>query len=372
MTRRGFVGPARPPGLGRNGRNGCHCCNVGPRSACRRCGAHRPLGTERQRMEKASTRRRLPRAAPGRHRSSPHSSVLNAEKRAGTFHCAGCDLPLFASSAKYDSGTGWPSFHTPLPGALGTKTDIKLFLPRTEYHCARCDGHQGHVFKRRTQTQRQALLQQRGGAAFCGGGRMRAAVWCLASLLTVAVAAHAQGPAPSPAPASGPTATAKATFAGGCFWCVESDFDKVPGVLSTTSGYTGGTVANPSYNQVSAKHTGHAEAVEIVFDPAKVSYEQLLNVYWRSIDPTVVDRQFCDVGSPYRTAIFAHGPQQRGGSAGFQGRAGKKQAFPRAHHDADPAGHGFLPGRGLSPGLLHEDTRCATPTTARLAGATRG
>jgi peptide-methionine (S)-S-oxide reductase len=105
-------------------------------------------------------------------------------------------------------------------------------------------------------------------------------------------------------------ATAKATFAGGCFWCVESDFDKVPGVLSTTSGYTGGTVARPSYEQVSSKSTGHAEAVEIVFDPAKVSYAQLLEHYWHSIDPTTQDRQFCDVGSPYRTAIFAHGPEQ--------------------------------------------------------------
>jgi peptide-methionine (R)-S-oxide reductase len=74
------------------------------------------------------------------------SSPLNAEKRKGLFHCAGCDLPLFSSDAKYESGTGWPSFHTPLPGALGTKTDFKLILPRTEYHCARCEGHQGHVF----------------------------------------------------------------------------------------------------------------------------------------------------------------------------------------------------------------------------------
>ena len=105
-------------------------------------------------------------------------------------------------------------------------------------------------------------------------------------------------------------ATAKATFAGGCFWCVESDFDKVPGVISTTSGYTGGTVAQPSYEQVSAKGTGHAEAVEIVFDPTKVSYEQLLARYWRSIDPTTQDRQFCDVGSPYRTAIFTHDAAQ--------------------------------------------------------------
>lgn len=74
------------------------------------------------------------------------TSPLNDEKRAGTFHCAGCDLPLFSSTAKYDSGTGWPSFHTALPGAVGTKTDFKLVLPRTEYHCARCGGHQGHVF----------------------------------------------------------------------------------------------------------------------------------------------------------------------------------------------------------------------------------
>ena len=105
-------------------------------------------------------------------------------------------------------------------------------------------------------------------------------------------------------------ATEKAIFAGGCFWCVESDFDKVPGVISTSSGYTGGSVANPSYEQVSAKHTGHAEAVEVEFDPARVSYEKLVEHYWRTIDPTVKDRQFCDVGNPYRTAIFPIGEAQ--------------------------------------------------------------
>jgi peptide-methionine (S)-S-oxide reductase len=115
--------------------------------------------------------------------------------------------------------------------------------------------------------------------------------------------AQAQGTA-------GMAPTAKAVFAGGCFWCVESDFDKVPGVLSTTSGYTGGKLANPSYEQVSSKSTGHAEAVEIVFDPAKVSYEQLLEHYWLTIDPTTKDRQFCDVGTPYRTAIFAQDAAQ--------------------------------------------------------------
>jgi len=104
--------------------------------------------------------------------------------------------------------------------------------------------------------------------------------------------------------------TAKATFAGGCFWCVEADFDKVQGVLSTTSGYIGGTVANPSYEQVSSKSTGHTEAVEIVFDPTKVSYAALVNHFWRTIDPTTRDRQFCDAGFPYRTAIFTHDAQQ--------------------------------------------------------------
>jgi len=123
-----------------------------------------------------------------------------------------------------------------------------------------------------------------------------------AALCAVAPLVLAQGASPS--------APAKAVFAGGCFWCIESDFDKVPGVLATTSGYTGGTVANPTYAQVSNKSTGHAEVVEIVFDPAKVSYEQLLEHYWRSIDPTTKDRQFCDVGSPYRTAIFAQDAAQ--------------------------------------------------------------
>jgi peptide-methionine (S)-S-oxide reductase len=124
------------------------------------------------------------------------------------------------------------------------------------------------------------------------------------------------------------TPTAKAIFAGGCFWCVESDFDKVPGVLSTTSGYIGGKTANPSYEQVSSKSTGHAEAVEIVFDPAKVSYEQLLEHYWRSIDPTTKDRQFCDSGSPYRTAIFATDAAQLKAAQASLAALEKSKPFP--------------------------------------------
>jgi len=103
-----------------------------------------------------------------------------------------------------------------------------------------------------------------------------------------------------------------ATFAGGCFWCVEADFDKVAGVISTTSGYTGGHTVNPSYEEVSAGGTGHAEAVEIAYDPAKVTFEKLLDVFWHNIDPLAKNAQFCDHGNQYRTAIFYHDEKERG------------------------------------------------------------
>jgi peptide-methionine (S)-S-oxide reductase len=105
--------------------------------------------------------------------------------------------------------------------------------------------------------------------------------------------------------------TGTAIFAGGCFWCVEADFDKVAGVISTTSGYINGKVKNPTYKQVSAGGTGHAEAVEIVYDPAKVSFAKLLDVFWRNIDPLVKDRQFCDSGDMYRTGIFYLDDEQK-------------------------------------------------------------
>ena len=103
----------------------------------------------------------------------------------------------------------------------------------------------------------------------------------------------------------------KATFAGGCFWCMEPPFDKLDGVISTTSGYTGGTEKDPTYEQVSAGKTGHLEAIEVTYDPAKVSYAQLLDVFWKNVDPTQHNGQFVDVGSQYRTAIFYHNEEQR-------------------------------------------------------------
>jgi peptide-methionine (S)-S-oxide reductase len=102
----------------------------------------------------------------------------------------------------------------------------------------------------------------------------------------------------------------RATFAGGCFWCMEPPFDKIDGVVSTTSGYAGGEEEDPTYEQVSRGDTGHAEVVQILYDPARVSYEQLLEVFWRNIDPTTEDRQFCDWGAQYRTGIYFHDQEQ--------------------------------------------------------------
>jgi peptide-methionine (S)-S-oxide reductase len=141
----------------------------------------------------------------------------------------------------------------------------------------------------------------------------------LFALAALALAAGLAGSAVAQVPKSAPTPPPKppaqtqyatATFAGGCFWCTEADFDKVDGVISTTSGYIGGTVANPTYEQVSAGGTGHTEAVQVVFDPARVSYERLVEYFWRTVDPTTKNRQFCDAGSQYRSGIFTRDAEQ--------------------------------------------------------------
>ena len=111
------------------------------------------------------------------------------------------------------------------------------------------------------------------------------------------------------APAA-PAKTETATFAGGCFWCEEAAFDGLPGVVSVTSGYTGGTKKDPTYEEVSSGTTGHAESVEVLFDPAKVSYRELLDVFWKNVDPLDRHGQFCDKGSQYRSAIFYHDEEQ--------------------------------------------------------------
>ena len=120
---------------------------------------------------------------------------------------------------------------------------------------------------------------------------------------------------------------AKATFAGGCFWCMEPPYDKLEGVISTTSGYIGGTKPNPTYEEVSAGGTGHAEAVEVLYDPKKISYAELLDVFWPNVDPTTPDRQFCDKGYQYRTAIFYHNEEQEKLAKDSKAAIEKKKAF---------------------------------------------
>jgi len=130
----------------------------------------------------------------------------------------------------------------------------------------------------------------------------------------------------APAPSSAPADTATAIFAGGCFWCTESDFEQTPGVLSVESGYTGGSIEHPSYQQVSAGGTGHAESVRVRFDPRQVSYGQLLDVFWHSIDPYTANAQFCDHGSQYRSAIFYLDDTQR--EAAEQTRTALGEQYP--------------------------------------------
>ena len=137
----------------------------------------------------------------------------------------------------------------------------------------------------------------------------RLVLLAVAAALVLGIAATAAEPSSEAPKKAGALATA--TFAGGCFWCMEPPFDKLPGVVSTTSGYIGGTKENPTYKEVSAGGTGHAEAVQVVYDPSKVSYAQLLEVFWRNVDPLTANGQFCDKGSPYRSAIFFHDAEQQ-------------------------------------------------------------
>jgi peptide-methionine (S)-S-oxide reductase len=141
-------------------------------------------------------------------------------------------------------------------------------------------------------------------------GRIRSLRAVLAAALTLMLGVQASTAAAPPAEAAA-AGTERAIFAGGCFWCMEPPYDALPGVISTTSGYVGGHVVNPTYEQVTRGTTGHAEAVEVVYDPAQVSYARLLEVFWRNVDPLAENRQFCDSGPQYRSGIFYLGDAQR-------------------------------------------------------------
>ena len=151
----------------------------------------------------------------------------------------------------------------------------------------------------------------------------------LLSAVLIGTSAHAQAQAPAH--------TATTIFAGGCFWCVEADFEKLPGVLGAESGYTGGQTVNPTYEQVSAGGTGHAESVRVTYDPAKVSYAQLLDYFWRHIDPTVKDRQFCDTGNQYRSAIFYGNEAEHAAAEASKAALLKSGQFKQIYTEIVPA-----------------------------------
>ncbi len=208
----------------------------------------------------------------------------------GVYLCKLCSLPLFASDSKFDSGTGWPSFFQPFDkDHVASHSDTSYGMTRTEILCQRCGSHLGHVFD--------------------DGPRPTGLRFCLNSVSLTFVEKGKDGKLNLPLEAQ-PVKTATAYFAGGCFWGVEDRFAQLPGVIDAESGYMGGTMKNPTYQDVCSHTTGHAETVKVQYDPTKTTYGDLLKFFFKIHDPTQLNRQGPDVGDSYRSAIFAADAEQ--------------------------------------------------------------
>ncbi|MEZ6317504.1 MAG: bifunctional methionine sulfoxide reductase B/A protein [Phycisphaerales bacterium] len=217
---------------------------------------------------------------------APFCGTLLDNKKTGVYVCSLCELPLFASDSKFHSGTGWPSFFQPVdPDHVASHADDSYGMHRVEITCARCGAHLGHVFDDGPNPT---------GLRFCVNSE--------------SLEFYEQGQ--DLPPAAMPVKTETAYFAGGCFWGIEHHFESVPGVIDAVSGFQGGEVEDPSYQQVCADTTGHAETVRVTYDPARVTYRQLLRAFFAMHDPTQLNRQGPDFGEQYRSAIFAVGDDQ--------------------------------------------------------------